>query len=286
MNKAELLSKYEINLAGSKNKNHYLSYARDFLDYAEQLDRENVDHYIAKLKKKKRRPGTLNFVFRVIKRLFTVNDIPWPYLRGQAPQISERDEDRPALSLDLIKRMIEAARTGKLDTTETCFLALSTIYGLRREEMMDIEEKDIDLKSNTIFISTIKQGRQRYHLIPGEIKEHISNHDFSDKFSPTGMSQVFWRIVNKSGLDALQSERLGWHSIRRAVLSGLIDNGLNLFAAKAFLRWKTTTGEMAMPARYYSNVTIGLQGRTVISEEAKGDREIFEKYHPLLKFWT
>lgn len=40
-----------------------------------------------------------------------------------------------------------------------------------------------------------------------------------------------------------------------------------------------------MPARYYSNVVIGLEGAEVVSEEAKEDKEVFEKYHPLLEFW-
>ncbi|GAG54440.1 unnamed protein product [marine sediment metagenome] len=100
---------------------------------------------------------------------------------------------------------------------------------------------------------------------------------------------MFWRVVNNSGLGALKSETLGWHSIRRPLLSGLVDNGLNVFAAKAFLRWKTTIGELgalAMPARYYSNVVITLEGTNVLSEESKEDKEVFEKYHPFLPLWN
>jgi hypothetical protein len=61
MNKAELLSKYESNLSGSKNKNHYMSYARAFLDYADSLDRETINNYVKKLKRQGNSPGTLNF---------------------------------------------------------------------------------------------------------------------------------------------------------------------------------------------------------------------------------
>ena len=181
--------------------------------------------------------------------------------------------------------MIEAAKAGKLAPDESCFLALSTIYGVRRQEMMDMQAKDVDLKAGTIFIRTVKHGRQRYHLIPAEIADVIGGYDFTTQYSASTVSQIFWAVVNKSNLEPLQSERLGWHSIRRAVLSGLIDNGLNPFAARSFLRWKSTMGELAMPARYYSNVTIGLKGKKVVSEEAKGDKEIFEKYHPFLSFW-
>ncbi len=39
-----------------------------------------------------------------------------------------------------------------------------------------------------------------------------------------------------------------------------------------------------MPARYYGNVVIDLDGTTPVLEEAKGDQEVFEK-HPYLAMW-
>lgn len=284
INKAELLEKYSSNLAGSKNRNHYLSYARDFLDHGNGLDKESVVKYMQRLKRKNK-AGTVNFAFRVVRRLFVVNGIEWPFLRGEAPQIGQRDEEKPALDPELIEIMIGAAKNGKLHSDEAAFLALSTTYGLRREEMVNLKAGDVDLGNNTLFIATLKHGRERYHLIPMEIHPYLEAHDFNQAYSLTGMAQVFWRIVNNSGVESLKSERLGWHSIRRSLLSGLIDNGLNPFATRAFLRWKGTTGELAMPARYYSNVVVGLKGRKVVSEEAKEDEEIFEKYHPFIPYW-
>lgn len=282
MNKEKLLSSYALNLAGSKYRNHYLKYAKDFLDNTKDLGKEAVDTYIEKLQEQKQSAGTVNFAFRVVRRLYTVNKLDWPYLRGQAPQITERDEHRPALAFEIISTMIKSEN---LHDDERCFLALSTTYGLRREEMMELEPQDIDFKSGTIFISTVKSGRQRYHLIPEQIKPFLSKHDFAERYSKMRMSQMFWRVVNNSGLGALKSETLGWHSIRRPLLSGLVDNGLNVFAAKAFLRWKASVGELAMPARYYSNVVVTLQGSLVVSEEAKEDKEVFEKFHPFLPLW-
>ncbi|MBA7578077.1 hypothetical protein ES708_19933 [subsurface metagenome] len=53
------------------------------------------------------------------------------------------------------------------------------------------------------------------------------------------------------------------------------------------MRWKSSGSEggLAMPARYYSNVVIGLEGTRVVTEEAKEDKEVFEKYHPFLEMW-
>lgn len=284
MNKAELLSKYESNLAGSKNKNHYLSYAKRFLDYADALDKENVNNYIKKLKRQGNSPGTLNFAFRVVGRLFKVNGIEWPFRRGEAPQIGQREEVKPALDPEVIKAMIQAAKDNGLENDEACFLALSTVYGLRREEMYNLVSKDIDFKGNTIFISTVKSGRQRYHLIPLEIKPYLERHDFENRYSDTAMSQMFWRIINKSGLEAFKSERLGWHSIRRTLITLLHQSGVDPFTVHQFMRWKGAQRDMAMDTRYHATHFVGLEGTKVVAMEAQSDKEVFKK-HPLLKFW-
>lgn len=282
-NKAELLEKYSSNLTGSKNRNHYLSYARDFLDHADGLNKESVTKHIERLRKHKRSSGTRNFVSRVIRRLFVVNGLEWPFLRGQAPQIGQRDEYKPALDPELIKILIVAAKSGKLATDEAAFLALSSIYGLRRAEMVDLKPEDF--AGDTVFIATVKMGRQRYHLIPPEIKKYLAAHDFSQRYSLTGMDQVFWRIVNNSGLEELKQHRLGWHSIRRTVLSVLHKVGLDPFSVHSFLRWKGgAEGDLAMDTRYHATSFIGLEGTKVVTLEAEGDKEIFEK-HPLLAMW-
>ena len=281
----ELLQQYASSLPDNEYRNHYVSYARNFLNSAHVLDKEDVNNYLAKLKREKKSAGTINFTFRVIRTLFNANKLDWPFRRGEAPQIGQRDEYKPALDFELIKIMIETAKRGRLDVVSACFLALSTTYGLRREEMCDLEPGDLDFEANTIFVSTIKHGRQRYQLIPVEIKPYLEGHDFSQRYRLDQMSQLFWVVINGSGLQALKPQRLGWHSLRRPLLTGLVDNGLNIFAAKNFLRWKSSEGGVAMPARYYSNVVVGLSGTTVVTQEAKEDKEVFEKYHPFLEFW-
>jgi integrase len=286
VDKNELLERYADNLVNSRNKEHYLSYARSFLEQSDGINRASVDRYMDSLRTQGRSPGTINFAFRVLRRLFVVNGLPWEYRRGEAPAISERDEYRPQLSTDIIEVMVSTAKSGRLYPDESCFLALSTTYGLRREELVNLVPEDVDLSNGSIFIGTIKMGRQRYHKIPPEIIiPYLENHDFSRVYGLSTMSQMFKKILDKSGLGALKSQRLGWHTIRRALLDGLVNNGVNILAARSFLRWKSATGDMAMPARYYGNVVIGLEGSSPVLEEAKGDEEIFE-LHPFLGFWS
>lgn len=288
--KNKLLEKYDANLDNPKTRNHYLRYARGFLDKAEGLDRASIDKHIDELQKNNK-PGTVNFAFRVIRRLFAVNKdeldkdgLTWPYRPGEAPTIGERDEYRPQLSPHIIEMMISAATSGKLFAAEQCFLALSTIFALRRGELVNMRPTDINLRSNAIYVVTLKMGRERYHLIPPEIRPYLEAHDFSQRYAEATLSQMLKRILRKSGAGTIKDDSLGWHAIRRAVFTGLINNGVNPMAARIFMRWKSASGDMAMPSRYYGNAVVDLEQIEPVLEEAKGDEEIF-KLHPFLPFW-
>jgi len=280
----DLLQKYASNLPDSSSRNHYVSYAMNFLNSADTLDKESINKYLARLKRQGKSPGTVNFAFRVIRTLFNVNKLDWPFRRGESPQIGQRDEYKPALDPELIRIMVEAARNGRLEGAPACFLALSSVYGLRREEMCDLQPSDVDLKADTIFVSTVKFGRERYHLIPVEIKPYLGRHDFNVRYSLTQMSQLFWVVVNRSGLEALKPQRLGWHCIRHTVKTLLDDSGLSPYAVHDFMRWKSVEREFAMDVRYHASHFVGLEGTRVVTEEAESDKEIFLK-HPLLGFW-
>lgn len=283
MDKQALLKRYSDNLANSKRRNHYLSAAADFLEESEGLDRESIDKYIEHLRRKYK-PGTVNFRFRVIRRLFAVNQLPWEYLRGEAPIIRERDEHRPQLGPQIIGKMILAGRYGKLAEDEVLFVALSTTYGLRREEMANLRPEDVDLKHGALYVATAKFGRERYHLIPKEILPYLKAHDFSVRYGLATISIIFHRVLLKAAAGELKVSDIGWHAIRRALFDGLVRNGVDPLAARKFLRWKSATGDMAMPARYYGNVVIDIGTTAPVLNEAQSDAEIFER-HPFLPFW-
>ncbi len=280
----DLLQKYASNLPDGRYRNHYVSYARNFLNSADSLDKESINKYLAGLKRQGRSAGTINFTFRVIRTLFRINKLDWPFPRGESPPIGQRDEYKPALAPELIRIMVEAAKNGRLEGAPACFLALSTVYALRREEMCDLQPGDVDLQANTIFVSTVKSGRERYHLIPEEIKPYLESHDFSQRYGLNQMSEMFWVVVNRSGLEALKPQRLGWHALRHTVKTLLDDSGLSPYAVHDFMRWKSVERQFAMDVRYHATHFVGLEGTRVVTEEAESDKDIFEK-HPLLLYW-
>lgn len=283
MDKAKLLQAYERNLSNARNKAYYLRVAKDFLDHSKGLDRSHIEAYIDSLKERYK-PGTVNLIFRVIRRLYAVNGLTWEFRHGEAPIIKELDEYRPQLGPDIIQQMIYRAKEGKLYTAQRTFLALSMTYGLRREEMANIRTKDVNLRKNSLYVATLKHGRERYHLIPLEIKPIIALHDFDQVYPVGTVSAMFKRIIIMSGYRELRHVRLGWHTIRRALLTGLIDAGVPVLAARAFLRWRGSEGDMQMPARYYGNVVITSKDAEPVLQTAQGDHAIFEK-HPFLPFW-
>lgn len=281
MNKTELLKHYTAHL---KPKSQYAKYVEDYLSETDTLDKDSVLAYRKRLGRRGRGPGTVDLCTRIVRAFFRASEVPWPFHRGELLGVNEQEEHRPALAVSIVTRMIEAARAGKLLLDCVPFLALSTTYGLRRGEMVVIEPDDV--KGNLIFIHTLKGGRQRWHQIPPEIQPYIEEHDWSHRYSLGRMSWMFRDVVNGTGgLGALKKFRLGWHSIRRPLLSGLLDNGCKVLVAKRFLRWGSSTGEDAMPARYYANQEIDIEGEVVVSREAESDVEIMEKYHPYLKLW-
>lgn len=279
----EFLSNYERMLSEG-NKRFYLHYAKDFLEFAQgkELTRETVGSYLNHLKETKNyKQGSLNFVFRVIRTLYRRNGLEWSFRRGEAPQIGQRDENKPALDPDSIKQMIMAKE--RLEADECAFLALSTTYGLRRSEMSQLKPEDVSIKDRLIYIKTLRSGRQRFHLIPQEIIPILSSHDFSRKYSEFKMSQLFWSVVDKSGLQPLEAFDLGFHSIRRSLLTLLVRSGLDVLLVRNFLRWKG--GESSdMPSRYYATSWVGVSGTKPVAEEAVADEEVF-KVHPFVKFF-
>ena len=283
--RAKLLEVYEWNLSNAVDKEQYVGYARKFLTYTRGLDRHSIDEYLAMVHEDwKYKSSTVNFVFRVIHRLYVVNHLPWEYKPGEAPQIKQRDEYRPQLALEIIEMLINRAKEGKLLPYEQCFVALSSTYGLRRAEIGNMRPADVNISQGSIYVATLKSGRECYHLIPEEVKPYLANHDFDQRYAASTMNRTFKRVLVKSGARELADLRLGWHTIRRSLFEGLVANGLDLMAAVRFLRWKSGPSGLSIPARYYGNIKVGLKQHHPMVTEAENDEKAFDK-HPFLPFW-
>jgi len=291
MDKVLLLENYSKRLGSSgKTRGLYLRFAGDFLDYSDgDFSREVIDKYLEHLRRKHQySDGSVNLIFRTIRTMFNRNKVileeagfEWPYHRGESPGIREDNIQAPALDPDIIREQIYTIKKdGEPD--ERAFLAISTIYGTRRIEMVELTEPDVRLRDKTIHIATVKHGRERTHLIPEEIIPYLKGYDFSKQRSEFGLFTLWYRIENKISL--AHTDQVGWHSIRRTLNTLLLDQ-LPETTVMSFMRWKQRTSSH-MPYRYSAQRYVGREGTTtkVVGDAKDTDTKIF-KVHPFLEYW-
>ena len=294
------LLEHYLNHLSSKGKTRsiYERTVREYLDYAVNThDRVTVDGFLEHTKKKHGYTGSsLNFVFRVIRTFYNRNKLDWPYNRGEAPIIREKDINAPALHPNIIKKMIAAAKLITDQSELAAYLALSTTYGLRRQEILNLtpdpgEMPAINLKDKTIYIGTLKHGRERTHVIPDPILPFLQRHDFSKQRSESFIFTAWYRLEDLIGMTD-HIEHVGFHSVRRT-LDTLLLRTFAKTTVETFLRWnKGTSTDMAY--RYSAVKFVGGDEDTteLQGNDLSVDSEIFAKdengtyKHPFLFDWV
>ena len=180
----------------------------------------------------------------------------------------EEELHQPTLTPEEIRQMVEWAKD-KGSEEERAYLALATVYGMRRIELAQFSQKDIG--GRYIKIRTAKRGTIKEHFLPDEIADHVLGHLFKPR-SLTYMSYLFKAIATKSGVR--NEKGMGWHSIRRALVTGLLRNKAEpVFVAK-FLRWAGDRRDSQM--------------RMLLTYAQFSPEEIDEaiyKVHPFLRYW-
>ena len=281
MTKQEILTLYESELSPD-NARQYLSLAKKYLA-KHDLTKASTERYIQQLRDEGYADGTIDLRWRVIRRLYKLAGEPWPFKRWESPKIRELEVVALALPKETIRTMVHAARRGHCDPIDTLYLALSTVYGLRKAEMADLNAARFDLHSNIVYVETKKHGRERYHAIPQEILpivREVAPH--LGKTSAQNVGKAFLRIEESSGIQHTPST--GFHSIRRSLDHFLIEGGATELATRSFMRWKR---EKADQVRRYHHVRFaGVDGGVadMADSDRKQDGEIF-KVHPFLPYW-
>lgn len=280
----QMLKKYEDNLAGSSEtvRKHYLQTASRFLEYAsgKSIDRPTVFDYLKKMKRDKYADGTVNFHYRTINTFLRLNDIKI-LARKDAPVIKPTGVRTVRLDIKLVEEMIQLDT--KLTPQEAAFLAMSTIYGLRRSELVGLTPECFDFNQKLVFVESVKGSRQRYHLIPPEIESALRSYDFGTRITNFKTNALFWEIGKKIEMEFRGTET-NWHSIRRTLDRRLMEL-LPYHLVRGFLRWKVAFGDM--PGHYYSANLIMSREDTkpeMDTTEKEQDQRVFA-VHPFLPIW-
>jgi integrase len=244
------------------------------------------------VRRKGYRPSTLRKEFGVLRRLFVVNGLKWEAKRGEAPKGSEKEETADRLGPNLIREMIGIAR-GRAPSSyippspaHKAFLALSTMWGLRRGEMSGITPEFLDLKGSLLYVQTEKHGKARWHYVPPEIMPVLLEWGFKQRLTDWQTSALFvdWRAM--AGLELPPGmNRLGWHAIRGTLSHELLAAGLSIPEVSKFLRWRRAESEMSL--RYAGMNVLERSGitRVLSVDEQKADLRVL-KVHPFLASWS
>jgi len=181
-------------------------YVQKFLSFAgdrplSEWNKSLVNEFLRQVRKEGYAPGTIRSVYGIVKRVFDSakavheaektrlisevdpNDtgaiaqlikalsLPgpnWDMGKRSAPRVEAEDMVKPATTFEEMEIMIAAARDGILTSAEKAYLALSSIYGFRREELCRVRPEHLDFEKKTIYVLTCKGGERRNQLLCDE----------------------------------------------------------------------------------------------------------------------
>lgn len=232
----------------------------------DNYDRTDVVKFLAQLRRDGNKQSSINVIIRPIKLLAQIQKWPDGFPRLAMPKVRPSDVERPFLSHDEVCGMIRRAKV-VCNKRELAYLALSTTYGLRRAELASLEICD-----GKVTVDTVKGGVVTTHVIPDEIKQYISG------YHSTGipyLTLVFHRICEKVGMDELNGKAHGWHAIRRALATELMEGEVSALNIVRFMRWSDDT----VKSEFGMLVIYAHRNQELI------DRSVF-KVHPFLPIWS
>ena len=228
-----------------------------------EYDRDDVVNYLCYLREQGYRQSSIGVMVRPLKLLAQIQG--WSFPRLAMPKVRDGDVRRPMFSHEEVCLMI---RRGKevLSARELAYLALSSTYGLRREELTGLGRMD-----GKVTVETVKGGPVTIHLIPDEIRPYLTGYE---RTGLRCMSSVFQSMVEKLGI-SLGEGRYGWHAIRRSLATELLYRDVSLINIVRFMRWSdgSVKGQFGMLAIY------GKRNQEEI------DKSVF-KVHPFLRMWA
>ncbi|MBA7549656.1 hypothetical protein ES705_42147 [subsurface metagenome] len=224
---------------------------------------------------------TLTKEFVQSKKLAEANNWPWPFTSDDKP-VAEEEPLAPAFTPEEIETLIKAR--DEYSKGELFYLAVSTTWGLRREELVRIRKRDYN--EQTIKIKIAKQkGRvlRVEHVIPDEINPILQNYHPRLK-SRGSLTYVFYRVLNKAGIE--RRKGYGWHSIRRTLRTllewNLAENRLPLSLVADYMSWSKTQKGIV----YGGAPMLGVYAHPeIISTDPFGIDRLVLGVHPFVKHW-
>lgn len=229
-----------------------------------KYDRSDVIKFLTWEREQGFSESSIKTHIRPIKLLAQIQD--WPFPKLTFKKVRQEDITRTMFTREQVVSLIQMGRK-LLEPMELAWLALATIYGLRREELGRPEPPEIT--DGTIRIHTVKGGPPTTHLIPPEIAPFLKHYQ---PYSTDYMSHRFLKILYKTGVKV--GAGYGWHSIRRALATELLLSEASALNISRFMRWAELTIQK----------DFGMLAIYAKKDQARIDNQIF-RIHPFLPYW-
>jgi hypothetical protein len=262
----------------------YTQTARSFLEWLGSMlppTSRDFKRYFVYRRQKGVSERTLAKEFVHLQRLALANSWDWPFTKADRP-VSRDEVFAPAFTPEDVELLIKSRPA--YNKQELFYLAVSTTWGRRREEMAVIKKRDYNEIS--IKLSNAKQRsgpRLSEKLIPEETREVLLSYH-PQVVALSTLSQVFGRILEKASME--QRKGWGWHSIRRSLETAiqwkLAENQLPLSLVGDFMDWSKTRRGTAFGGA--PMVGVYTHHEVMLSGDFAVDRLIIP-IHPFLPLW-
>lgn len=258
--------KVAIRTRSANTQETYLVYVNRLLDFSGgYLSSEKVLLFLSWKVSKKASPTA----YAALKFFCHAIGMPFEVIRNEVVT-KGLAKKREALSCEEVKQLI--AESKKLfGTIEVGYLVLSTVYGLKRIEIYNIEEDSFDIDNKVFCIKPEKPtDHKRYHIIPNELLPFISRLKDGLKSVKRKSPILHYNdLFNEMcmGSNIRRRARLGWESVRRTLECELAVSGVNSNIIDCFMGLKTRETELLLKYDW-----------------KRVDKTVFEK-HPFLLFW-
>jgi integrase len=246
-----------------RTKVNYSSAFNRFVAFAgskRRYTREDIEKAVEAMEASNLKPSYISYILKVARTLLGAGRFP----ADIKYKVSKRSLNKVRLSSSDIARLIKWARKDALPEFRF-YVAMSTLYGLRRGELALISNEHIDWENGTVFVDTEKGGEEQEHFIPRSVLAQIKGTKVRP-ISQKTMGGIFKLSCIQSGF--IPESGAGWHAIRRALVTDLLDTDIDVLKARYFLRWKR--GD--------------IMNEYIVPEGFKIDKDVF-RYHPFLPYW-
>lgn len=221
---------------------------------------------------------TLRKEFFHLKKLAEANGWAWTFKADDTPYPEDEAQSHP-LQPDQVEFLIRAR--SRLSYAERFYLAVATVWIVRREDLSRIKKRDFD--GETFIIHHSKRGRNVRHLIPDALKPIFADYR-PRQHDPSTLSEMFHRICSKAGLEHQRGR--GWHSLRHTlttvIAARLPQSNLDPALIADYGGWS----RKAMGRFFGGEAMVGIYRHPeILDTELYGRDKLIYGIHPFLHLW-